>query len=53
VLALNSSNAELQSIAIGGLLILSVLGPNLVRGAAGLRGKRQFAGMRARGATAD
>jgi rhamnose transport system permease protein len=31
VLALNSSNPELQSIAVGGLLILSVLGPNLVR----------------------
>ena len=51
VLALNSSNAELQSIAIGSLLILSVLGPNLVRGAAGLRTGRQFAGMRSRGAT--
>lgn len=31
ILALNSSNAELQSIAVGSLLILSVLGPNLVR----------------------
>jgi len=51
VLALNSSNAELQSIAIGSLLILSVLGPNLARSAAGLRTSRQFAGMRSRGAT--
>jgi rhamnose transport system permease protein len=51
VLALNSSNAELQSIAIGSLLILSVLGPNLARSAAGLRTGRQFAGMRSRGAT--
>ena len=51
VLALNSSNAELQSIAIGSLLIFSVLGPNLARSAAGLRTGRQFAGMRARGAT--
>jgi rhamnose transport system permease protein len=51
VLALNSSNAELQSIAIGSLLILSVLGPNLARGAAGLHTGRQFAGLRSRGAT--
>jgi rhamnose transport system permease protein len=49
VLALNSSNAELQSIAVGSLLILSVLGPNLARSAAGLRTGRQFAGMRSRG----
>lgn len=49
VLALNSSNAELQSIAIGSLLILSVLGPNLARSAAGLRVGRQFAGLRWRG----
>jgi len=33
------------------LLILSVLGPNLARSAAGLRSSRQFAGMRSRGAT--
>jgi rhamnose transport system permease protein len=52
VLALNSSNAELQSIAIGSLLILSVLGPNLAKSAAGLRSGRQFAGMRSRRATA-
>ena len=31
VLNLNSSNPELQSIAVGSLLILSVLGPNLAR----------------------
>lgn len=45
VLALNSSNAELQSIAVGSLLILSVLGPNLVRQ---LRGGRpgRLAGLR-------
>jgi rhamnose transport system permease protein len=52
VLALNSSNAELQSIAIGSLLILSVLGPNLARGAAGLRVPRQFAGLRMRSSAA-
>jgi rhamnose transport system permease protein len=50
VLALNSSNAELQSIAVGSLLILSVLGPNLARSAAGLRTGRQFVGLRPRGA---
>jgi rhamnose transport system permease protein len=49
VLALNSSNAELQSIAVGSLLILSVLGPNLVRQ---LRGRRpaRIADLRAAGA---
>lgn len=49
VLNLNSSNPELQSIAIGSLLILSVLGPNL---AGRLRGRARIgsriAGGRAR-----
>ena len=31
VLALNGSSADVQSIAVGSLLILSVLGPNLAR----------------------
>jgi len=49
VLALNSSDAELQSIAIGSLLIFSVLGPNVARGLAGTRGG-QWVGTRWRSA---
>jgi rhamnose transport system permease protein len=45
-LALTSSNAELQSIAVGSLLILSVLGPNLVRRLAGARPSGRIAGLR-------
>lgn len=41
VLALNTSNAELQSIAIGSLLILSVLLPNLARRLSALRPERR------------
>jgi rhamnose transport system permease protein len=46
VLALNSPSAEAQSIAIGSLLILSVLGPNLVQRATEWRGAGRLVGTR-------
>ena len=54
VLDLHSSNPELQSIAVGSLLILSVLGPQLARRLARrARFGRDVAGGRPRGAGAD
>jgi rhamnose transport system permease protein len=48
LLALTSSNPELQSIAVGSLLIVSVLGPNLARRLGGARGyPTRLAGWRA------
>lgn len=46
ILALTSSNAEVQSIAVGSLLILSVLGPNLVSRLTGARPGGRIAGWR-------
>lgn len=46
VLALNSPSAEAQSIAIGSLLVLSVLGPNLVQRATDARAAGRLAGLR-------
>ncbi len=46
VLALNSPTAEAQSIAIGSLLVLSVLGPNLVQRATDARAAGRLAGLR-------
>jgi rhamnose transport system permease protein len=51
VLNLNSSNPELQSIAVGSLLILSVLGPNVARrlGGRARRGRGTSGGLRPAG----
>lgn len=46
VLAINSPSAEAQSIVIGSLLVLSVLGPNLVQRATAARASGHLAGLR-------
>lgn len=46
ILALTTARAEIQSIAVGSLLILSVLGPNLARRLRGVPVRRALVGMR-------